>query len=139
MVLRINLRILILCILPFAHILFPLIILVAGIVASFGYFVGYTISCVFQCENWLKPYNEFPVLLKEYWKQHIRFVEETIGQYDHRTGIPHNWDGRMYGLPFGPAKAIFGFLLTLFGMINNFLGTLVIITIKCIPMFIFLL
>jgi len=133
-VLKLNLRIMILLILPFAHILFPIIVLIVGLFGSLGFFVGYCIACVYDGKNWLKPWKDFPTGIKEYWKAHVDFVEETVSKYDHPSGIPLNWDGTMYGFPFGPMKVIFGFILTLYGMIICGFGTFIIITIKWIPM-----
>ena len=133
-VLRLNLRVMILLILPFAHILFPLIVLIVGLFGALGFFVGYTIACVFEGDHWFKPWKHFPKGIKEYWKAHVDFVEKTANKYDHHTGIPLNWDGTMYGFPFGPMKVILGFILTIYGMIVCGFGTFLILTIKYIPM-----
>lgn len=133
-VLKLNLRIMILLILPFAHILYPIIILIVGLVGSLGYFVGLSIVCVFNGEFWFQPWKQFPKFIKEFWKTHVEFSNETCIIYDHPTGIPLNWDGTMYGFPFGPMKVILGFILTIYGMIVCGFGTFIIITIKYIPM-----
>jgi len=133
-VLRLNLRIMILLILPFAHILFPLIVLIVGLLGALGFFVGYTIACVFEGDHWFKPWKHFPEGIEEYWKAHVDFVEKTANKYDHHTGIPLNWDGTIYGFPFGPMKVILGFILTIYGMIVCGFGTFLILTIKYIPM-----
>lgn len=133
-ILRLHLRIIILLILPFAHILFPIIVLIVGLFGALGYFIGHTIACVFEGRHWFKPWKQFPKGIENYWTMHVDFVNKTVNKYDHPNGKPLDWDGTMSGFSVGPMQVILVFILTLYGMVVCGFGTFLIITIKYIPM-----
>ena len=114
-----GLRILILFMLPFVLILLPIIAFIVAFFGSLGYFVGYTVGQVFNCKNWLRPWENLPWGVREYWKWNIQFVKNVVREYDHMTGIPRGWDGTRYGIPFGPVKVVIGMVLTIYGIATD--------------------
>ena len=138
-IIRKNLRILLLMILPVVHVLFPIIVLILGLAGALTYFTTYSIACIYEGERWMKPWNDFRTGIKKYWEMHVNFVKVLDTNYDHPTGIPQNWQGTIYGLPIGPTQIIFGLLLTIHGIIICGAGTFLVITPKWIPMIIYAL
>jgi len=132
--LRMNLKILILMLLPLVHMLFLLLLLPVGLIVTLGYFVGYTIRCVYCGDNWLQSFKDFPDGIKTYWNSHVAFVRDAIGMYGDPSGIPYNWDGNKYGLSFGLEKMLSCTILTLFGGVSSILFTVLMMTIKWIPL-----
>ncbi len=120
--------------LPLVHLLFPLIVLLGASVGSLGYFVAYCTASVYECKNFLDPWGDVPKAGRDYWRMHVEFVRELCESYVHRTGVPRNWDGRRYGIPFGPGKLALGVVLLVFGTLACGAGNAVIVTSKLLPM-----
>ncbi len=58
---------------------------------------------------------------------------QLTDKYDHPSGIPTNWDGTRYGIPFGPVKFIVGLFLIPYGVIATGCGVFALLTIKFLP------
>ena len=120
--LRPGLRILIILLLPIIHLL---ILLIVGCVFALLFFIVATSVRLFMrpCEVgfWLFPITQFPERIRRNWNAPVLFVDcekhhvrqdcptilciyHLVSQVmflpleGHDTGVPANWDGKMYGI-----------------------------------------
>lgn len=131
-----RLKFLILVSLTIIQILYPVIAVIVAIVVSVVGWCGACVLCVFTPldQNICKLFSKMPKLLKEYWKFHEKFYNNTLEHYNHPTGVPINWDGRRYDLPeFGFRKTVMGLILTLYGIVVMALGSTIILVLKYPP------
>ena len=140
-VLRWDLKILTIISLPVIHIFFVIFMFFLGFFASFGYFIGYSIHCVYKGYElskttcWLK-FNEF---IKEYWKMHQEFVGKYCEVYDVPYGIPNGWRGEVYGIPVERIlkiqwKFILGVFFSGYSLILVSSGCKIVYLIQVLPM-----
>jgi len=138
-VLKWDLKLAALSMLPFAHLLFPLVTLVTAIIGSSIYFISATIKSIYKSRSPFEPWHEVKTGLENYYKTHQDFVgKEYCDRYDHPTGIPSGWDGQSYGIPFQKIlKWQWDFLvccfLLLVGILTCFTGSILIFVVKLIP------
>jgi hypothetical protein len=90
------------------------------------------------CGWFLKPWADIKVVLKEFWKKYATDAKEFANDYGHPSGIPRNWDGNIYGGLFNPIVITVALITFLHGLITMPIGTALIITIKFIPMYAFI-
>ena len=62
-------------------------------------------------------------------------TERLFENFGHPSGIPQDWDGRVYKMPVDPIKIIPNLCLYLVGLLPVSLGTLGIFAIKAIPIY----
>ena len=116
--------------LPFLHLLMPIAIFVGSLLVHLTWFtsisfVGYP----------YKPWQKIPEVLKEFWKRYVTDTERLFENFGHPSGIPQDWDGRVYKMPVDPIKIIINFCLYLVALLPVSLGTLGIFAIKAIPIY----
>jgi hypothetical protein len=97
-VLKWDLRLVVLIVLPIAHVLFPGLIFLGSIVWSLFWTWGQTTDNIFRGANPFHKWNELQEKLQQYYKAHQDFVGTHCDRFDHVTGIPDGWDGTRYGL-----------------------------------------
>jgi len=138
-VLKWDLKIAALLILPISHAIFPLVAFTTSLVGSYFYFVYSTTKNIVESQSPFNEWGEFRVGLTKYYEAHQQFVgENQLGRYDHPTGIPSGWQGEIYGIPIQKIlKWQWDFLvccfLLLISMLVCFTGSLLIFTLKFIP------
>jgi hypothetical protein len=89
------------------------------------------------CGWFLKPWAHIEIVLKKFWKIYATDAKEFANDYGHPSGIPNNWDGTMYGGLWNPLLVTVAVITFLHGLITMSIGTVLIITIKFIPMYAF--
>lgn len=138
-----DLRILILILLPVVHLLFIVIAPIAAIFVSCGFCVFATSVAAFGIgfnhgdsnifsgifEVWIRT----PEIIKIYWKRHDEFVADVSQQYDHESGIPQGWDGTRYGIPIGPFQIVIGLIIAIYSLTVGLLGMTIHNCIKIVP------
>ena len=97
-VLKWDLRVVVLLLLPLIHTIFPLVAFVTAMVGSFCWTWYQSTENLFKGDNPFRTLNKLFDSLKEYYKVHKVFVTERCSRFDHPSGIPYGWDGRSYGL-----------------------------------------
>eukprot|EP00339_Tiarina_fusa_P026013 CAMPEP_0117004680 /NCGR_PEP_ID=MMETSP0472-20121206/5559_1 /TAXON_ID=693140 ORGANISM="Tiarina fusus, Strain LIS" /NCGR_SAMPLE_ID=MMETSP0472 /ASSEMBLY_ACC=CAM_ASM_000603 /LENGTH=600 /DNA_ID=CAMNT_0004705689 /DNA_START=219 /DNA_END=2021 /DNA_ORIENTATION=- len=125
--------------LPFAHIVFPLVVVVTALIGSFFYFVFATTTSIAMGKSPFEKWDKFKTGLEEYYRAHQEFVGKHFGdRYDHPTGIPSGWQGESYGIPIQKIlKWQWDFLVCCFLLLIGFpiclSGAAVIFGVKLIP------
>ena len=128
--LRRSLKIVSFLLLPLVHLLVPpvtFIVCLFTLVPWFAAisFVGYPIK------TWskIKPYHG------KFWKKCVTDMKNFARNYGHPSGIPRNWDGKIYGLPIDPTTVIISVLLYLVAVLPVSISVLLIFAIKAVPIF----
>ena len=62
-------------------------------------------------------------------------VQRFSANFGHPSGIPQDWDGRVYGLPVDPIAVIISVFLFLLSLVPVSLGVFVIFAVKAVPIF----
>eukprot|EP00584_Thalassiosira_punctigera_P018126 CAMPEP_0172571278 /NCGR_PEP_ID=MMETSP1067-20121228/130719_1 /TAXON_ID=265564 ORGANISM="Thalassiosira punctigera, Strain Tpunct2005C2" /NCGR_SAMPLE_ID=MMETSP1067 /ASSEMBLY_ACC=CAM_ASM_000444 /LENGTH=610 /DNA_ID=CAMNT_0013363565 /DNA_START=426 /DNA_END=2258 /DNA_ORIENTATION=- len=99
-VLRWDLRVVVLAMLPLIHTIFPLITLMCAIVGSFLWTWKASVMKIVGDDNLFDIWTKLREKLSDYYKVHEVFVGERCDLYDHPSGIPYGWDGHSYGIDF---------------------------------------
>ena len=91
--LRANGKLISFLLLPFLRLLMPIAIFVGSLLVHLTWFtsisfVGYP----------YKPWQKIPEVLKEFWKRYVTDTERLFENFGHPSGIPQDWDGRVYGM-----------------------------------------
>lgn len=128
--LRANVKLISFLILPLFHLLIPPAIFLGSLLVHLTWFasisfVGYP----------FKPWQKIPDVLKKFWKKYVTDIERLFDNFGHPSGIPQDWDGRVYGLPVDPIKIITNFCLYLIALLPISLVTFVIFAIKAVPIY----
>ena len=133
---RPGLRILILLTLPIIHLLAPIIVLIGVAVAAPITYIVIMSALIYEWDvkEFCKPWAEGWKLVDKYWKSHLKLYREVL-ELHHETGIPQNWTGEIYGIPFGPIKLLAGIFLLFYGLIFVGSGVFLLLTLKFIPGF----
>ena len=95
--LRAYLKMITFLLLPFVHLLVPVFTFLCSL---FYFTVKY---CGISMIGYpIKPWSKIPDNMKEGWKRFKTDMEKHFENYGHRSGIPQDWNGRIYGLPVDP-------------------------------------
>jgi len=139
-VLQWELKLAALVMLPFAHILFPLVAFVTAMVGSFCYFTFATTRSIFEGKNPFEKWYKVKVGFNKYYQAHQQFIgKDCCGRFDHPTGIPSGWEGESYGIPIQRILRwqwdflVCCFLLLVVGVPVCFVGSTVIFVVKLVP------
>jgi len=137
-VLRWDLRIIVLFMLPLIHTIFPVLVLVVSMVGSFFWTWGITHQNLFEDHSPFRNWNQLVDTVKEYYEEHKKFVSKRCDRFDHPTGIPMGWNGQQYGLEIERIiRFQLNFLLCVALVLYQtpiiLVGTTAIIAIKYIP------
>jgi hypothetical protein len=97
-VLKWDLRLVVLILLPIAHLLFPLLIFLCAMVWSLFWTWSTTTQNIFDGANPFQNWSKLQEKLQQYNKAHQDFVGTHCNRLDHSSGIPDGWDGTRYGL-----------------------------------------
>lgn len=96
--LRWDLRLVVLVLLPIIHLLFPFLTLVGALIGCFFWTWGCTSADLFDGKHPRDVIHRLKTSLVDYHQVHQDFVNVHCLPYDHPTGIPDGWDGRTYGI-----------------------------------------
>lgn len=132
-----DLRILALVTLPVVHTLFPVIVFIITLAASFWHFTFRTWKNIYKGKS---PFHkwDFRKGVDEYYKCHQKFVGEVLNDYDHPTGIPNGWQGDTYGIPVvrilrWQRDFLLCCIFTVYGICVSLCGTIVLSVCKFVP------
>jgi len=128
--LRPNVKLISFLLIPLVHLLIPPALFLGSLIVHLAWFssvsfVGYP----------FKPWHKIPDVLKKFWAKYVTDMERLFNNFGHPSGIPQDWDGRVYGLPVDPIKIITNLLLYLLALLPISLATFVIFVIKALPIF----
>lgn len=138
-VLKWDLKIGALLILPVIHVVFILVVFVTALIGSFFHFVYVTTESITNSESPFHRWDVFRNGLEKYYEGHQNFTgENQLGRFDHPTGIPSGWRGETYQIPIQRIlKWQWDFLVCCFLLLISlpicFTGSLVIFTLKLVP------
>ena len=126
--LRRNLKVLSFIVVPPTHLLVPPIIALLSFggavpTCSAVSFVGY------PHRTWPKVCN----LAQKFWKRYVTDVRAHVENYGHESGIPKNWDGKIYGLPVDPITIVMAILFYVYAAPPTTIGVIIILAIKMVP------
>ena len=111
----------------------PVILALVALVVTF-------VTCFVSsfCGWFLKPWPYIEIVVKKFWKTYATDAKEFANDYGHPSGIPKNWDGTIYRISlFNTILITVAIITFLHGLITMSVGTVLIITIKFIPMYAF--
>ena len=128
--LRANVKLISFMLIPLVHLLLPPSIFLGSLLVHLAWF-----SSISFVGFPFKPWHKIPEVLKKFWEKYVTDMERLFNNFGHPSGIPQDWDGRVYGLPVDPIKIITNVLLYLVALLPISLGTLVIFAIKAVPIF----
>jgi len=139
-VLQWDLKLAALVMLPFAHVLFPLVAFATAMVGSFCYFTFATTRSIFEGKNPFEKWYKVKVGLTKYYQAHQQFIgKDYCDKFDHPTGIPIGWEGESYGVPIQKIVRwqwdflVCCFLLFVIGFPVCFVGSVLIFVVKLVP------
>jgi len=114
--------------LPVTQILVPAISLIVSLFTLFGWFVS-----VSFCGEPLKPWKEIPNILEKAYTKFTVDIKRYADNYGHVSGIPDNWNGKVYGLGVDPLVIAIAIFLYAFGVI--LMSPLILLTfvLKAVP------
>ena len=116
----------------------PTIILTPIFVLISAFIISFVVCFVTSFCGWvIKPWTNIGPALKKFWKVYVEDAEAFAEDYGHPTGIPNNWDGRVYGGYFNPLTITLGAILFVYGLVTMTVGTTHVIVLKIIPIYIF--
>jgi hypothetical protein len=93
-----DLRLVVLILLPFIHLLLPLVVLFGSFFGSFVWTWCIVGANVYMGKSIFDDSYHLKEALKEYHEAHVQFVTVQCHPYDHPSGIPDGWDGIRYGM-----------------------------------------
>lgn len=97
-ILKWDLRLVVLGMLPIIHTLFPLVALLVALFGSFFWTWCHVSTNIFEGSNPGRDLYKLKKMLSQYHMQHKDFVEVRCQPFDHPSGIPYGWDGTIYGI-----------------------------------------
>ena len=95
--LRTYLKITTFLLLPFVHLLVPIFTFLCSLLYFTLKYCG-----VSMIGYPIKPWSKIPHNMKDGWKRFAKDMEKHYENYGHPSGIPQDWNGRIYGLPIDP-------------------------------------
>ena len=127
--LRPNLKVMSFIFVPPTHFLVPVVIAALSFggavpAAAFSSFAGYPHVAWSKVEH----------LTRKFWKRYVTDIKAHVENFGHETGIPENWDGKIYGLPVDPMTIVMAILFYAYGIPPVSIGLIGIIVLKSIPM-----
>ena len=128
--LRANVKLISFLLIPLVHLLIPPATFLGSLLVHLAWF-----SSISFVGFPFKPWHKIPDVLKKFWEKYVTDMERLFNNFGHPSGIPQDWDGRVYGLPVDPIKIITNVLLYLIALLPISLGTFVIFAIKAVPIF----
>ena len=128
--LRRNLKILSFLLLPITHVLIPPVTLIVALITLFPWFAiesfaGFPTG----------PWKRIRKILNQVWKKFTKDVKKFADNYGHESGIPHDWDGTVYGLAVDPLVVIIAIFVYIIGAIAMTPTIFVIFILKALPIF----
>ena len=128
--LRRNLKILNFLLLPITHALVPPVTLIVALIAFFPWFaiesfIGFPTG----------PWRRIRKILNQVWRKFTKDVKKFADNYGHESGIPHDWDGTVYGLVVDPIVVIITIFVYIIGAIAMTPIIFVIFILKALPIF----
>ena len=129
-VLRTNLKLLSFLLMPIVHLLHPPFAFVLSLIGYALYFAALSIA-----GSPSEPWDRIIPLHKEIWEKLVSEVKLFNENYGHPSGIPEDWDGRVYGLPIGIIDIVVGLFLYLVSVIPLSIGVAGIFVVKAVPIF----
>ena len=128
--LRANPKLMSFLLMPLLHLLIPPATFLGSLLVHLAWFssmsfVGYP----------FKPWHKIPEVLKKFWEKYVTDMERLFNNYGHPSGIPQDWDGRVYGLPIDPIKIVTNAFLYIIALLPISVGTFVVFAIKAVPIF----
>eukprot|EP00092_Neocalanus_flemingeri_P014434 GFUD01015573.1.p1 GENE.GFUD01015573.1~~GFUD01015573.1.p1 ORF type:complete len:737 (+),score=107.38 GFUD01015573.1:170-2380(+) len=128
--LRRNIKLLSFILIPIVHLLIPPVTFIIALFFHVPWF-----SAISFAGFPLKPWKKIAPIHAIVWKKFATDVESFSRNYGHPSGIPMDWDGRVYGLPVDPIAVIISLFLYIFATIPVTIGVFLIFIIKAIPIF----
>ena len=116
--------------LPIVHLLIPPFTLVVCLLTHVPWFIsisffGYP----------MKPWSKIKPFHEKFWKKLVTDLKRFSENFGHPSGIPQDWDGKVYGLPIDPIAVIISIFLYCFSVVPISLGSFLIFSLKSIPIF----
>ena len=115
---------------PLVHTIIPLVTLIFCLLVGGFYSLWYSLI-----GKPFKPWYEIKLTLDSAWTIFKTRVEEFTEEYGHPSGIPQNWDGRVYGQCFDPVAATLSVILYIISVVPLSLSIFFIFIIKAVPIF----
>ena len=89
---RRNLKLLSFILLPITHLLIPPVSLILSLITLMPWFlflsfIGYP----------MEPWTKIEKIRQKVYKRFTEDIKKFAENYGHESGIPQNWDGRVYG------------------------------------------
>ena len=125
---RRDLKLLSFILLPVTQILVPAISLIVSLFTLFGWFVS-----VAFCGEPLKPWKEIPTILEKAYTKFTVDIKRYADNYGHVSGIPDNWNGKVYGLGVDPLVIAIAIFLYAFGVVLMTPLILLTFVLKAVP------
>ena len=97
-VLKWDLRLVVLLSLPLIHTMFPLVAFLGALVGSFVWTWCQATENIGIGDRPFRKLGKLKDSLRDYLEIHKEFVSKQCDRYDHPSGIPYGWDGMAYGL-----------------------------------------
>ena len=113
---------------PPTHFLVPGVI---GVV-SFGGGIPFAGGLSF-CGQPQVPWLKMGHIVRKFWKRYVTDVKAHVENYGHPSGIPENWDGKMYGLPLDPMTIVMSILFYVYAVVPVTVTTVTMALIKAFP------
>ena len=113
---------------PPTHFIVPVVIAVLSFGASIP-----TAAAMAFIGSPHKPWQKIEPLVKKFWKRYVTDMEAHVNNYGHETGIPENWDGKIYGLALDPITIVMSILFYAYAVIPVSVGVFSILAIKSLP------
>ena len=129
-ILRRNLKILSFFLLPITHLLIPPVSLIVAFFTLFPWFAWLSFTGYPG-----KPWKKVPKIFAKTWGKFNHDVRTFAENYGHETGIPQDWDGKVYGLAVDPLVVVIAIFLYCIGLITMTPVIFVIFFSKAVPIF----
>jgi len=113
---------------PPTHLLVPIVI---GAI-SFGCSLPACAALAFV--GWPQtPWAKIKPVMNKFWKRFVTDVKAHVDNYGDQSGIPLNWDGKIYGLGLDPFTIVMSILFYAYAVIPVSVGIIVLLIIKTGP------
>ena len=129
--LRRDLKILSFIFLPVTQVLIPAISMIVSLVTLFCWFLGVSL-----CGKPLKPWEKIKPILEKVQARFTKDIKRYADNYGHASGVPMNWDGKVYGLGVDPLVIAIAIFLYISGVILMTPTIFLIFMLKSIPILI---
>ena len=137
-----DLKLLVLLNLPIVHILFPVIAFTVAVIGYLFIDIGKNTVNIYKGKSPFENLKNITKFWKKYWLFHQEFIGEKCVQYLHPTGIPYGWRGDIYGVPFKKIlkfqwKCILFIIMSIYAILISSTLSLMTVILKWIPMWFF--